>query len=112
MLLVTGVASEDDVRRARGRSDDGDRQGHADELYKTFAGLPPDRFPVLAAHAAQMVAGDGYERFRFAIDVVIDGVLGSSSRAINPPLLLPASSTLWLTKAARSWRTETRARGP
>ena len=46
-----------------------------DELYKTFAGLPPDRFPLLAAHAAQMVAGDGDERFRFAIDVVIDGVV-------------------------------------
>ena len=79
VLLVTGVASEDDVRRPRGRGDDGDRQGHADELYKTFAGLPPDRFPLLAAHAAQMVADDGYERFRFAIDVVIDGVLARAA---------------------------------
>ncbi len=49
--------------------------GHVDELYTTFAGLPPDRFPLLAAHAAQMVAGDSDERFRFAIDVVLDGVL-------------------------------------
>ena len=80
VLLVTGVASEDDVRRPRGRSDDGDRQGHVDKLYKTFAGLAPDRFPLLAAHAAQMVAGDGYERFRFAIDVVIDGVLARAAR--------------------------------
>ena len=78
VLLVTGVASEDDVRRPRGR-DDGDRQEPVDKLYKTFAGLAPDRFPLLAAHAAQMVAGDGDERFRFAIDVVIDGVLARAA---------------------------------
>jgi AcrR family transcriptional regulator len=76
--LVMAAAREDDVRRPRGRS--GDSQGHADKLYATFAGLPPDRFPLIAAHAAQMVAGDGDERFRFAIDVVIDGVLARAAR--------------------------------
>ena len=80
VLLVTGVASEDDVRRSRGRSDDGNRQGHIDELRETFAGLPPDRFPLIAAHAAEMVAGDREQRFRFAIDVVIDGVLARAAR--------------------------------
>jgi AcrR family transcriptional regulator len=81
VLLVTAVASEDDVRRARGRSDDDDdRRKQVGELYKTFAGLPPDRFPLIAAHAAQMVAGDGDERFRFAIDVVIDGVVARAAR--------------------------------
>ncbi len=79
VLLVTGVASEEDVRRARRRSDD-DLREQVDELYKTFAGLPPDRFPLLAAHAAQMVAGDGDERFRFAIDVVVDGVVARAAR--------------------------------
>jgi AcrR family transcriptional regulator len=79
VLLVTAVASEDDVRRARGRSDDARRE-QVDELYRTFAGLPPDRFPLVAAHAAQLVAGDGDERFRFAIDVVIDGVLARAAR--------------------------------
>jgi CubicO group peptidase (beta-lactamase class C family) len=42
---------------------------------KPLAGLPTDRFPLLAAHAAHMVAGDGDERFGFAVDVVIDGML-------------------------------------
>ena len=64
VLLVTGAAREDDVRHPRGRSDDGDRREQVYEVYKTFAGLPPDRFPLIAAHAAQMVAGDGDERFR------------------------------------------------
>jgi hypothetical protein len=80
VLLVTAVASEDDVRRAHGRTDDGERREHVDELHKTFAGLPPDRFPLIAAHAAQMVAGDGDERFRFAIDVVVDGVVARAAR--------------------------------
>jgi uncharacterized membrane protein YphA (DoxX/SURF4 family) len=70
--LVRAVASEDDVRRARGRSVDG--------LYETFAGLPPDRFPLISAHAAEMVAGDGEERFRFAVDIVVDGVLAKTAR--------------------------------
>jgi AcrR family transcriptional regulator len=80
VLLVTGVASEHDVRRARGRSSDDDLREQVGELYKIFAALPPDRFPILAAHAEQMVAGDGDERFRFAVDVVIDGVIARAAR--------------------------------
>jgi AcrR family transcriptional regulator len=78
VLLVTAVASEDDVRRAR-RGDGSDRE-HVDEIYTTLAGLPPDRFPLITAHAAEMVAGDGDERFRFAIDVVVDGVIARATR--------------------------------
>ena len=71
-------ASEDDVRRAR-RGDSGDRE-HVDEIYTTLAGLPPDRFPLITAHAAEMVAGDGDERFRFAIDMVVDGLVARAAR--------------------------------
>jgi AcrR family transcriptional regulator len=81
VMLVTAVASEDDVRRARGSSDEGDRREHVEGLYETFAELPPDRFPLLGAHAAAMVAGDGDERFRFAIDVILDGVVAKAARA-------------------------------
>jgi hypothetical protein len=63
------------MRRPRGRRDDDGHQEQVNELYKTFAGVAPERFPLIAAHAAQMVAGDGDERFRFAIDAVIDGVV-------------------------------------
>jgi AcrR family transcriptional regulator len=79
LLLVTAVASENDARRARGHSDD-DYRRDVDRLRTTFAGLPPDRFPSLAAYAAQMVAGDADERFSFAIDVVIDGVVARAAR--------------------------------
>jgi AcrR family transcriptional regulator len=79
VLLATAAAREDDVRRPRGASDD-DRRERVAELYRTFAGLPPDRFPLVTGHAAQMVAGDGDDRFRFAIDVVIDGVVARAAR--------------------------------
>jgi AcrR family transcriptional regulator len=77
--LVTAAAREDDVRRPPGRTHD-ERHEQVDKLHKTFAGLPPDRFPLLTAHASQMVAGHGDERFRFAVDVVIDGVLARAAR--------------------------------
>jgi AcrR family transcriptional regulator len=81
VMLVTAVSREDDVRRPRGQSDDDhDRHRQVDEIYTTFAGLPSDRFPLLAAHAAQMVSGDGDERFHFAIDVVVDGVVARAAR--------------------------------
>jgi AcrR family transcriptional regulator len=78
VLLVTAAAREDDVRRPRGG--DGGGQEQADEIYQTLDGLPPGRFPLITAHAAQMVAGDGDERFRFAVDVVIDGVIARGAR--------------------------------
>jgi AcrR family transcriptional regulator len=78
--LVTALASEEDVRRARGRSGDAERQKNVEDISRTFAGLPPDRFPLLVAHATEMVAGDGDERFHFAIDVVVDGLVVRAAR--------------------------------
>ena len=86
VLLVTAAAREDDVRHPRDGSDDDSRREKVDTIYKTFTGLPPDQFPLIVAHAAQMVAGDGDERFRFAIDVVIDGVVArAAQRQVVPP---------------------------
>jgi hypothetical protein len=62
-----------------GRGDIEEQRQHVDGLYKTFAALPSERFPLITVYAAQMAGGDADERFRFAIDVVIDGVLARSS---------------------------------
>jgi AcrR family transcriptional regulator len=70
---VTYAAIEAQVRRA-------DPSALADEVTANFARLPADRFPLITAHVAQLVAGDVNERFRFAIDVLIDGVLARSTR--------------------------------
>jgi AcrR family transcriptional regulator len=80
VLLVTAATIEDDVLRLRGRRDAGARREHADGIYRLFSGLPPDRFPLITAHAEQLVAGDSDERFRFAVDVVVDGVVARAMR--------------------------------
>ena len=79
-MLVTAVATEDDVRHARDSETDEVWQGRVDELFTTFAGLSSEKFPLLSSHASLMVAGDSNVRFHFAIDVVIDGVLARANR--------------------------------
>jgi hypothetical protein len=72
--LVSYAAIETDVRGI-------DHQEHARKLYETFWGLSPDRFPLITAHAAQLVDGDADERFHIAVDVVIDGMLARTARS-------------------------------
>jgi AcrR family transcriptional regulator len=70
---VTYAAIEAELRRT-------DPSALAAEVTANFASLPAGDFPLITAHAAELVAGSVGERFRFAIDVVIDGVLGRASR--------------------------------
>jgi AcrR family transcriptional regulator len=71
--LVNSAAIEADVRRTGPGS-------RADELLRTFTALPADRFPLITAHAAHLVAGDDDERFHVAIDAVLDGMLARTAR--------------------------------
>jgi AcrR family transcriptional regulator len=50
------------------------------EVSTNFAQLPPAEFPLITAHAAQLVAGGVDERFQFTVDVVLDGVLAKTVR--------------------------------
>jgi AcrR family transcriptional regulator len=72
-MVVNYAAIEGDVRRAG-------RQAQAAKLYQTFTSLPPDRYPLITAHATQLVAGDRGERFRVVVDVVVDGMLARTAR--------------------------------
>ena len=76
-MLVSYAANEADARRA----DPGEQ---AAGLHQTFTALPPDQFPLVTASAAQLVAGDPDERFRYAVDVVVDGLLARSGRPGSP----------------------------
>jgi AcrR family transcriptional regulator len=80
ILLATAAAREEDVRHPLGSSRADTYREAADKLYRTFADLPTDKFPLIAAHAAQMVAGDQEERFRFSIDVAIDGLVARAAQ--------------------------------
>jgi AcrR family transcriptional regulator len=70
---VTYAAIEAELRRT-------DPSALAAEVTANFTRLPAGEFPLITAHAAQLVAGDAGERFRFAVDVVLDGVLSRASR--------------------------------
>lgn len=78
VLLGTGAAREDDVRHTAGA--DSTRKRRAEELHDTFAALPLERYPLINGHAAQLVAGDSHQRFHYAVDVVLDGLLARTNR--------------------------------
>ena len=51
----------------------------ADDVAASFARLPAEKFPLITAHAATLVSGDFTERFRYAVDIVIDGALARTA---------------------------------
>jgi AcrR family transcriptional regulator len=81
MLIMTATATEADLRRAAGRTTEADRDDAIAQIRDIFAGLPVTRFPLLIAHASELVAGAGEERFRFAIDTFLDGLAARAVRA-------------------------------
>jgi AcrR family transcriptional regulator len=78
MLIVTATASEADVRRAAGQEFD---DAFVERLRTTFAGMPPEEYPNVVSHADELVAGTGSDRFHFAIDTFLDGLVARSSRS-------------------------------
>ncbi len=81
MLIVTATAAEADVRRAAGYATDTSFDDAIAGIRDTFAGLPPKRFPLIVGHASELVAGTSDERFRFAVDTFLDGVVSRAARA-------------------------------
>jgi hypothetical protein len=49
-------------------------------MYATFSGQPPERYPNVVAHASELVAGEDDDRFRFAVDTFLDGLVARSAR--------------------------------
>jgi AcrR family transcriptional regulator len=78
-LIVTATATEADVRRVAEVGTD--REDVVDRIRDTLAGLPPERFPMLVAHVDEMTAGDSEDRFHFALDAFLDGLVARASRA-------------------------------
>jgi AcrR family transcriptional regulator len=78
-LIVTATAGETDLRHAAGHTTETFRSSAIDRMYAVFAGQAPERFPNVVAHASQLVAGEGDDRFRFAIDTFLDGLVARSA---------------------------------
>lgn len=80
-LITTATAIENDVRRDRGDLSEVDVAGMVHDLHTRFSSLPADRFPLTVAFATNMVTGSGQDRFRFAIDAMLDGMVARAARA-------------------------------
>jgi AcrR family transcriptional regulator len=77
MLLVTATANEAEIRKSAGVHFDDDL---VERMRTTFGQMPPDDYPNIVSHADELVAGDVADRFHFAIDTFLDGLVARSSR--------------------------------
>lgn len=77
-LIVTATAVETAAHQAQGRTPESEQAVIA-EVARTFAAMPAERYPMLTEHVAEMTAGDGDQRFEFAIDTFLDGLVARSA---------------------------------
>jgi hypothetical protein len=84
-LIVTATAIETATHQAMGRTAESEQAIIAD-LVRRFAEMPPERYPLLTAHADEMTSGDGDQRFAFAIETFLDGLAArSAARRVTDP---------------------------
>ncbi len=75
-LMTTAVAVEAAVHVEHGRTE----EATVARMTEAFSRLPPERFPNLTSHRALLTSGSGDERFTFAIDVFLDGLVARAAR--------------------------------
>lgn len=81
-LITTASAVETATYQERGETDmavAGDEL--AERLSGIFASLPQARFPNLTSLAQELTSGDGEQRFHFAIDAFLDGLVARAQRS-------------------------------
>jgi AcrR family transcriptional regulator len=79
-MIVTATASEADLRDAAGLTTATYRSAAVARMYAVFAGQSPERYPNVVAHAGELVAGEGHDRFRFAVETFLDGLVARSAQ--------------------------------
>jgi AcrR family transcriptional regulator len=76
-LITTAVAVETAVHIERGHTE----EATVARMAAAFSQLSPERFPNIIEHVSLLTSGTGDERFRFAIDVFLDGLTARAARA-------------------------------
>jgi AcrR family transcriptional regulator len=72
-LYLTAVAYEEGVFSLREANRN---EEYFEHIRETWTSLPPERYPtILALSPALFSAGDGDERFRFGLEVLLDGLV-------------------------------------
>jgi hypothetical protein len=72
-FLYIGAYSVMALRRLTDKDTDGRVVDRA-EVTERLGMLPPDRFPITAAHAGVLTSGEGHERFDFTLGVLFAGI--------------------------------------
>jgi AcrR family transcriptional regulator len=75
-LITTAAAVETAVQMERGSSE----AETVERLNEAFRNLPADRYPSMARHAGLLTSGTGEERFTYAIEVFLDGLVARAAR--------------------------------
>jgi len=75
-LYVTAICFETNVYRDQ----DKDEAELSEDLTEQFKQLSPEQYPNIAALGPALIAGNGDERFRFGIDVLLDGLIAQSRK--------------------------------
>jgi AcrR family transcriptional regulator len=75
-LITTASAVETATYQERG-----DDEGETGErIAEVFGSLRPERFPNITRYTSELTSGDSDERFRFAVDTFLDGLVARSQR--------------------------------
>jgi hypothetical protein len=72
-FLYVGAYSVMALRRLTGKDTDG-RVVDKAEVIERLGMLPPDRFPIMVAHAPELVSGEGHDRFDFTLGLLFGGL--------------------------------------
>jgi AcrR family transcriptional regulator len=70
-LITTATAVETDVHRAQGHN----IEEFVGAIEETLSSAAADRFPNLVRYSSELTSGDGDDRFNFAIDVFLSGLV-------------------------------------
>ena len=73
-LYVAADCLETSIVRQRSTDDDTAWVLDRVELLRRFAALPAETFPHTTAHAIELTAGEGHERFDFTVALMIEGL--------------------------------------
>jgi AcrR family transcriptional regulator len=74
LLYVAAYCLESSIADQRSAQDDAVWGRDRDELLRRLTALPADTFPHTTRHAAEVVAGEGHDRFDFTLALMIDGL--------------------------------------
>lgn len=88
LLYVAVYSFEASLRRNAAEDADG-RVLDRDEAIARLRMLPAGRFPHTVAHAREITAGEGYERFDFTLNLLLGGLPQSQPPRSQPPRSQP-----------------------